>query len=141
MHPYAEFLQAYMFEKNSLQEGGKIANDIRVTTIGKFMRGCWLDEIPMFINVFRGDMKLVGVRPLSNHYFNLYTKELQEKRTKFRPGLLPPFYADMPKTLDEIQASEMRYLELCEKRGCLITDTMYAWKIFDNIVFKKARSH
>ena len=141
MHPYAEFLQAYMFEKNSLQEGGKIANDIRVTTIGKFMRGCWLDEIPMFINVFRGDMKLVGVRPLSNHYFNLYTKELQEKRTKFRPGLLPPFYADMPKTLDEIQASEMRYLEMCEKRGCLITDIIYAWKIFVNIVFKNARSH
>ena len=141
MHPYAEYLQAYMFEKNSLQEGGKISNDIRVTTLGKFMRKCWLDEVPMFINWFRGDMKLVGVRPLSNQYFNLYTKELQDKRTKFRPGLLPPFYADMPKTLDEIQASEMRYLVACEKHGCFLTDVVYAWKIFVNIVFKKARSN
>ncbi len=141
MHPYAEYLQAYMFEKNSLQEGGKISNDIRVTTVGKFMRKYWLDEVPMFINVLRGDMKLVGVRPLSNHYFSLYSKELQEKRTKFRPGLLPPFYADMPKTLDEIQDSEMRYLEACEKHGCFITDCVYAWKIFVNILFRKARSN
>lgn len=141
MHPYAEYLQAYMFEKNSLQEGGKISNDIRVTTVGKFMRKCWIDEVPMFINLFRGDMKLVGVRPLSNQYFNLYTKELQDKRTKFHPGLLPPFYADMPKTLDEIQASEMRYLVACEKHGCFVTDVVYAWKIFVNIVFKKARSN
>ena len=95
----------------------------------------------MFINVLRGDMKLVGVRPLSNHYFSLYSQELQEKRTKFRPGLLPPFYADMPKTLDEIQDSEMRYLEACEKRGCFITDCVYAWKIVVNILFRKARSN
>lgn len=141
MHPYAEYLQAYMFEKNSLQEGGKIFNDIRVTTLGKFMRKYWIDELPMFINVLRGDMKLVGVRPLSNHFFSLYSKELQEKRTKFRPGLLPPFYADMPKTLDEIQASEMRYLETCEKRGCFITDIVYAWKIAVNILFRRARSN
>ena len=130
-----------MFEKNSLQEGGKIFNDIRVTTLGKFMRKYWIDELPMFINVLRGDVKLVGVRPLSNHFFSLYSKELQEKRTKFRPGLLPPFYADMPKTLDEIQASEMRYLETCEKRGCFITDIVYAWKIAVNILFRRARSN
>lgn len=141
MHPYSEYLQGYMFDKQGLREGGKIANDIRVSTLGAFMRKCWLDELPMFINLFKGEMKLVGVRPLSNHYFNLYSKELQEKRTKFRPGLLPPFYADMPKTLEEIEASEMRYLTACEKKGVFRTDVRYFLLILKNIIFKRARSH
>lgn len=141
MHPYSEYLQGYMFEKYGLRSGGKIANDIRVSTVGAFMRKCWIDELPMFINLLRGEMKLVGVRPLSQHYFELYNKELQEKRIKFRPGLLPPFYADMPKTLEEIEASEMRYLIACEQKGCLLTDTRYFFLILKNILFKRARSH
>ena len=86
-------------------------------------------------------MKLVGVRPLSKHYFSLYCEELQQLRVKFKPGLLPPFYADMPKTLDEIQQSELNYLRMCQKRGVFVTDIVYIWKIFVNIVFKRARSH
>ena len=141
MHPYSEFLQEYVYEKNNLQEGGKIKDDIRITTWGRFLRKYWLDEVPMFINLIKGDMKLVGVRPLSNHFFNLYSKELQEKRTKFKPGLLPPFYADMPKTLEEIEASEMRYLIQCEEKCVFRTDIRYFWKIMNNILFKKARSN
>ena len=95
----------------------------------------------MLINLFRGEMKLVGVRPLSQQYFNLYSDELQQKRIRFKPGLLPPFYADMPKTLDEIQASEMRYLNMCEQRGCFVADNYYFWKILYNIIIKRARSH
>ena len=124
-----------------LQEGGKFTHDIRVSTLGKFMRRCWLDELPMILNFLKGDMKLVGVRPISKHYFSLYSPELQELRTKVKPGLLPPFYADMPKTLDEIQASELKYLNMCIKKGAFITDIVYMWKIFVNIVFKRARSH
>ena len=86
-------------------------------------------------------MKLVGVRPISQHYFSLYSKELQEKRVKHKPGLLPPFYADMPKTLEEIEASEMRYLTMCEEKGTFRTDFVYFWKIICTIIFKKARSH
>jgi len=141
MHPYSEFLQAYTYDKNNLQEGGKIKDDTRVTTWGKILRKYWLDEFPMFLNLLKGDMKLVGVRPLSNHYFSLYSKELQEKRTKFKPGLLPPFYADMPKTLDEIQASEMKYLIACEQKGTFVTDMKYLKVILTNILFKKARSN
>lgn len=140
MHPYAEFLQQYIFQNNSLAEGGKFKKDIRVTTMGHIMRKYWLDELPMFFNLIKGDMKLIGVRPLSQHYFNLYTKELQDKRIQFKPGLLPPFYADMPKTLDEIQASEMKYLNECESKGLLITDTKYFFLILRNILFNKARS-
>ena len=140
MHPYAEFLQQYVYENNDLQEGGKFKRDIRVTSMGRFMRKYWIDELPMLINLIKGDMKLVGVRPLSKQYFNLYTPELQQKRTNYRPGLLPPFYADMPKTLDEIQASELRYLKQCETNGELRTDIKYFFLILKNILFNKARS-
>ena len=57
-------------------------------------------------------MKLVGVRPLSSHYFSLYPEDLQKLRTGVKPGLVPPFYADLPKTLPEIIESERVYLEL-----------------------------
>jgi len=140
MHPYSEYLQAYIYERNSLQEGGKFKRDIRVTTLGSIMRKYWLDELPMLINLLKGEMKIVGVRPLSAHYFSLYSAELQEKRVKYKPGLLPPFYADMPKTLDEIQASEMRYLDMCEKNGVFLTDLKYIFMILNNILIKKARS-
>ena len=140
MHPYSEYLQGYIYDRNSLKEGGKFNKDFRVTTIGSIMRKYWLDELPMIYNLLQGEMKLVGVRPLSNHYYNLYSKELQQKRNKFKPGLLPPFYADMPKTLDEIGKSEMNYLLECEKKGIFITDLRYLFRILSNIFFKKARS-
>ena len=84
-------------------------------------------------------MKVVGVRPLSQQYFNLYSKELQEKRVKYRPGLIPPYYADLPETLEEIQESEMRYLEAYEKRP-VRTQFTYFWKAIFNIIFRRARS-
>lgn len=141
MHPYSEYLQAYIYEKYSLQSGGKFNHDIRINTLGHFFRKVWIDELPMLINLLKGDMKLVGVRPISQHYFSLYSPQLQNKRTQHKPGLLPPFYADMPKTLEEIEASEMRYLVRCEEKGTLLTDFVYFWKIFYTIVFKRARSH
>ena len=140
MHPYSEYLQGYIYERNNLKEGGKFNKDTRVTTTGVLMRKYWLDELPMIFNLLNGEMKLVGVRPLSPHYFNLYSKELQDKRIKFKPGLLPPFYADMPRTLEEIQESEMTYLLACEKNGVMVTDFRYILLILKNIIFKKARS-
>lgn len=139
MHPYAEYLQEYIYEKNKLCEGGKFHNDIRVTTLGKFCRKFWLDELPMVLNVLLGDLKLVGVRPLSAHYLSLYSQELRDMRCQCKPGLIPPFYADMPKTLDEIMASELRYLKAYQKNPWK-TDMRYLFKIFKNIVLKKARS-
>ena len=141
MHPYSEFLQQYIYEKYSLQEGGKFKHDIRVSSMGRFMRRTWMDEWPMFINIMKGEMKRVGVRPLSNQYFSLYNEELQKQRTRHKPGLLPPFYVDMPKTLSEIEASEKKYLDLCEQKGTLRTDFVYFWKIFFNIVFRHKRSN
>jgi len=125
--------------QSNLESGGKFKNDFRIAGSRAFLRKLWLDELPMLINLFRGDLKVVGVRPLSQHYYSLYSKELQEKRIKYRPGLVPPYYADMPKTLEEIQATELRYLEAYEKHP-IRTQWRYFWKAFYNIVFKKARS-
>ena len=59
MHPYSEYIQKYIFEANNLDTGGKIKNDIRVTSWGRFLRKYWLDELPMIINLFKGDLKAV----------------------------------------------------------------------------------
>ena len=93
----------------------------------------------MLINLLNGDMKLIGPRPLSQHYFNLYSSELKEKRLQYKPGLIPPFYADNPKTLVEIMESEERYLKLFEKNP-IGTDVKYFFKCILNILFKGARS-
>lgn len=139
MHAYSEYIQEYVFEKNKLKMGGKIKNDFRISRTGQFMRKYWLDEIPMLLNWIIGDLKLVGVRPLSPHYFHLYSKELQQKRIRYKPGLIPPFYADMPKTLNEIMESEMRYLNAYEKQP-LSTDFRYFWRAVNNIVIRRKRS-
>lgn len=139
MHPYSEYLQEYVYRMHSLEKGGKFKNDFRVSTLGQFMRRFWIDELPMLINLLRGDLKIVGVRPLSRHYFSLYTQELQERRIKYKPGLIPPFYVDKPNTLEEIMASEFKYFDSYDKHP-FFTDFRYFFLAFYNIVFKKYRS-
>jgi hypothetical protein len=79
------------------------------------------------------------VRPLSLHYFNLYSKELQKRRIKYKPGLIPPFYADKPETLEEIMSSEIKYLDAYDKHP-FFTDFKYFFRAIFNIIFKKYRS-
>lgn len=139
MHPYSEYLQNYVFEKNKLGPGGKYNDDFRVTTMGKLMRALWIDELPMIFNLLKGEVKPVGVRPLSPPYFALYDKDLRERRIRYRPGLIPPFYADMPETLVEIQDSERRYFDAWDKSPFL-TDLKYFFRAAWNILFRRARS-
>lgn len=141
MYNYSEYIQPYVYQYQHLQSGGKFKDDYRVSTIGHILRRTWLDELPMVWNILRGEMKLVGVRPLSNQYFSLYTPEMQELRTRTKPGMLPPFYyeATTPDTLDEIQASERRYLEAYLQHP-LRTDWRYFWGIVGNIILKHKRS-
>jgi len=140
MHPYSEYIQDYVYGLNKLEEGGKFKNDFRITSWGAFSRKVWLDELPMLINFFRGNMKLVGVRPLSEQYFNLYSEDLRTRRIKYKPGLIPPYYFDLPADIEAIQASELRYLEAWDKHP-LRTDFRYFSKSMVNIIFKKARSN
>ena len=140
MHPYSEYIQDYVYEQHDLQDGGKFKNDFRITSWGAVCRKIWLDELPMLMNFFQGNMKLVGVRPLSRQYFELYRKEVRERRIKYKPGLIPPFYADMPADLESIQASELKYLDSFDRHP-VFTDFRYFWKSWWNIMFRKARSN
>ncbi|GAA4457340.1 hypothetical protein GCM10023189_27860 [Nibrella saemangeumensis] len=139
MHPYSEYLQEYMHQLNGLEAGGKFKDDFRIIAPGRFMRKYWLDEIPMFINLLKGDIKLVGVRPLSSQYFNLYPEAAKQERIRHKPGLFPPYYADLPQTFDEIVDSELRYLR-AYSQAPLRTDGRYLLKILYNIIWKRARS-
>jgi lipopolysaccharide/colanic/teichoic acid biosynthesis glycosyltransferase len=140
MYPYSEYLQQYVFDHNGLESGGKMKNDPRVNAVGRFLRKYWLDELPMLFNVLKGDLKLFGVRPISAQYLSLYPKEFQEFRKKFRPGFIPPYYADLPHSFEEILESERQYLTAYQKAP-FRTDLRYFLKALHNIIIKRVRSH
>lgn len=139
MHPYAEYVQEYIRVTQGLDETGKFKDDFRVTRWGRFLRKYWLDELPMILNLFLGHIKLIGVRPISSSYLRLYPEEFREYRKKFKPGLIPPYYADMPRSFEEIVRSEERYFKSFEKRA-FFTDLRYLFLILSNIMLKRARS-
>ena len=139
MYPFSEFIQKDVFEENNLDASGKFLNDFRITSWGRILRKYFIDEIPQIYNWLRSDINLVGVRAISKHYYNLYPKELQELRINFKPGLIPPYYADMPTTFDEIVESEVRYLQK-KKEKPIITNMIYFVKALINIIFSGARS-
>lgn len=139
MYPYSEYLQSYISDKYGLQDGGKFRSDPRVTTLGRVFRKLWLDETPMLYNLLKGDVKIVGVRPLSKQYFNLYPKHIQELRLSVKPGLIPPFYVDLPASLEEICLSEEKYVKSYLKSP-FKTDVKYFFIALYNILIKRARS-
>lgn len=67
-------------------EGNLLPDVKRLTKIGKFIRKTSLDELPQLWNVFKGEMSLIGPRPLLPQYLPLYSKE-QGRRHEVRPGL------------------------------------------------------
>ena len=66
--------------------GNLLPDAERLTSVGKFIRKTSLDELPQLINVLKGDMSLVGPRPLLVEYLPLYSKE-QARRHEVRPGI------------------------------------------------------
>lgn len=66
--------------------GNLLPDDQRLPTFGKLLRSTSLDELPELINVFKGDMSLVGPRPLLMQYLDRYTPE-QRRRHEVRPGI------------------------------------------------------
>lgn len=71
-------------EKGS--DGELLPDAERLTKVGKFVRSTSIDELPQLINVFKGDMALIGPRPLMPEYLKLYTPE-QMRRHEVRPGI------------------------------------------------------
>ncbi len=67
-------------------DGNLLPDEERLTRAGKFVRSTSLDELPQLFNVLKGDMSLVGPRPLLPQYLTIYTKE-QARRHDVRPGI------------------------------------------------------
>ena len=140
MHPYSEFLQEYLIQNHGYAETGKIKDDFRTTLWSRRLRRYWIDEIPQLINLLKGEMKLVGVRPVSEVYFNAIPKELQELRKKYKPGCIPPYVAfNKSGSLKSVLECEEVYLKMKEKNP-YFTDTKLFFKAIFNIIFRGKRS-
>ena len=140
MSPYSEYLQSVLYKQGKLGgKGDKIDNDFRLTSWGKFLRKYWIDELPQLYNLIKGDIGIVGIRALSEAKFQLYDDDLKEMRTKVKPGLIPPYYADMPENFTELQNSERNYINK-KLSSPISTDFKYFFRALNNIVFKGARS-
>jgi undecaprenyl phosphate N,N'-diacetylbacillosamine 1-phosphate transferase len=68
------------------KDGNLCSDEIRLTKIGSFIRKTSIDELPQLINVAKGDMSLIGPRPLLTHYLQLYS-DYQNRRHEVKPGI------------------------------------------------------
>jgi len=140
MHPYAEYLHDYILNVHGYAETGKPANDFRLTPWGRVFRRYWLDELPQLINVLKGEMKLVGVRPISERYFKDIPEDLQKLRLTQKPGCIPPYISlNRNSSVEAVVKAEYDYLEEKLKHP-FTTDTKYFFKAIFNIVFRNKRS-
>jgi len=139
MQPYSEYIQDYVVQKNGLNDDGTIRDDFRITRVGKFLRKYWLDELPMLINFVKGDLKFMGVRPLSDTMLNKYPEDFVQIRNMYKPGLIPPYYIDNPDSFEGLIESEKRYFEKYDKNK-IITDIVYFYKFIHRVFFGGIRS-
>ncbi len=139
MHPYSEYLQEYITSRNGYAVNGKIKDDFRATAWGKFLRRYWLDELPQLINVAKGEMKLIGARPLSNRVFREYPEDIKKMRVKYKPGCFPPYVALLMQNMEASIEAERIYLKEKEKHP-ILTDWKYLYLALYNILTNKIRS-
>jgi hypothetical protein len=139
MHPYSEYLQDFLIKMHGYNKKGKPANDFRLTMWGKMFRSLWLDEFPQLWNVLKGEMKLVGLRPLSMVRFNEFPEDLKRERIKFKPGCFPPYVAlKMPDSKANIEAERIYIRDLLAHP--YTTDIRYFLKSVYNILTNRIRS-
>lgn len=68
------------------EDGNLLPDEVRITKVGQWIRSTSIDELPQLINVFKGEMSLIGPRPLLVDYLPLYSKE-QARRHSIKPGI------------------------------------------------------
>jgi len=110
MYPYAKYLDKGLIKEFGYNKNGKILNDFRITRFGKFLRKYYLDEVPQLINLIKGDIKLVGCRPVSSLFLKSYPNEVYNLRLQQKPGIISPAIADNARTVIEVIDSEYNYL-------------------------------
>lgn len=111
--------------KNSPNIGtGEITlrNDPRVTRVGKWLRITKINELPQIINVFKGDMSIVGPRPLMEVSFKLYPPEVQSTIYNSRPGMTgigSLIFRDEEKIVSEASDPKEMYARIYPYKGAL----------------------
>ena len=140
MHPMAHKAYDYVIKKQKAGPYGKVKDDFRITPVGKFLRRYWIDELLQLVNILKGEMKLVGLRPLSEGFFKTMPKQLQQERIKHLPGLMAAIYADAPKNLEERIKSELKYLQR-KRQHPFFTDVNYFFKVLWAILFRGQRGY
>ncbi len=139
MHAYANYIHDYVLRNSQLDNNGKVMNDFRVPRWGRFLRKTWLDELPQLYNILKGDISFIGLRHLSREFLSLYPKDWRTIRVKFKPGFIPPYYADCPQSFAEIIESERRYYER-KRRYPVSTDIVYFIRVVVSFLSGKART-
>jgi lipopolysaccharide/colanic/teichoic acid biosynthesis glycosyltransferase len=139
MHPYSEYLQDYVIRLYGYNQMGKPDQDFRLTRWGKWIRRFGIDELPQLINILMGEMKLVGLRPLSLVRYKEFPNDLQLQRIKYRPGCIPPYIAlCMPDDKLNIEAERIYIRDFSNHP--LTTDLLYFFKAVFNLLTHKSCS-
>lgn len=114
--------------------GNLIDDEIRLTKAGKFVRSTSIDELPQLINILKGDMSLIGPRPLLPKYLPYYT-DREKLRHTVRPGITGLAQINGRNNLgwDERLELDARYVENISLKN----DVMIAYKTIYNVINKK----
>jgi hypothetical protein len=139
MYPYSEYLQDFVVTKFGYAESGKPAHDFRVTAWGKFLRRFWLDELPQLINLFKGEMRILGIRPISQRFLQEFPDNIKKIRSKYKPGCIPAYVPLLKQSKDGFIEAETIYL-LEKEKFPVKTDIIFFFKAIYNIASNKIRS-
>jgi lipopolysaccharide/colanic/teichoic acid biosynthesis glycosyltransferase len=99
-----------------------LRNDPRVTAFGKFLRISKINELPQIINVLKGDMSIVGPRPLMDVSFNLYSDEVKARIYESKPGITgigSLIFRDEEKILSNAKDPKQMYADIHPYKGAL----------------------
>lgn len=119
------------------EKGNPLPDELRLTKVGKFVRSASIDELLQLINVVKGDMSLVGPRPLLMLYLERYSKE-QARRHEVKPGITGWAQVNGRNAISWKQKF-MYDVEYVEKQS-FILDIKILWMTFLNVIQRKGIS-
>lgn len=118
-------------------DGNLLPDEERLTKVGRFVRSTSIDELPQLINVLKGDMSLIGPRPLLVQYLPLYNEE-QKRRHEVRPGISGWAQCHGRNTIS--WADKFRYDVWYVDHCTLWTDIQVIWKTIGNVLRREGIS-